>query len=190
MLIEDARLDVEQRDVAAARTAGDGLAHLADHVVVDRGEDLRPERRLGDVGVDVDEEIILVALGLPRGVREDVARVRLHGDFLQFAELRRGSLEHGGASLKRLAHYTGNGGRKFYRCAGSGGRLAQLAERLADDGGRALERKAGHHGGDDDVRPAGAGSEHPRAASSTARLPITSLRVQIQAERMLASPPR
>ena len=58
-------------------------------------EDLRPERRLGDVGVDVDEEVVLVALRLPRGMREDVARVRLHGDFLQFAELRRGALEHG-----------------------------------------------------------------------------------------------
>ena len=71
-------------------------AHLADHVVVDHRQDFRPERRLGDVGVDVDEEIILVALRLPRGMREDVARVRLHGDFLQFAELRRRALEHGG----------------------------------------------------------------------------------------------
>ena len=62
-------------------------------------QDFRPERRLGDVGVDVDQEIVLVAFRLPGGVREDVARVGLHGDFLQFAELRRDSLEHGVASL-------------------------------------------------------------------------------------------
>ena len=46
------------------------------------------------MGVDVDEEVVLVAFGLPRGMREDVARVRLHRDFLQFAELRRNSLKH------------------------------------------------------------------------------------------------
>ena len=80
--------------LAVPGRAGIGLAHLADHVVVDQRQDFRPERRLGDVGVDVDQEIVLVAFGLPRGMREDVARVRLHGDFLQFAELRRNSLEH------------------------------------------------------------------------------------------------
>ena len=37
--------------------------------------------------VDIDQEIVFVAFGLPRGMREDIARVRLHGDFLQFAEL-------------------------------------------------------------------------------------------------------
>jgi hypothetical protein len=46
------------------------------------------------MGVDVDEEIILVMFGLPRRMREDIARVRLHGDFLQLAELLRDSLEH------------------------------------------------------------------------------------------------
>ena len=71
-----------------------GLPHLADHVVVDERQDLRPERRLGDVGVDVDQEVILVVFGLPRGMREDIARVRLHGDFLQLAELWWDSLEH------------------------------------------------------------------------------------------------
>ena len=95
VLIEDAGLGVEQRDVAAAGAAGHGLAHLTDHVVVDGRQDFRPERRLGDVGVDVDEEIVLIALGLTGRMREDVARVRLHGDFLHFAELRRHSLEHG-----------------------------------------------------------------------------------------------
>ena len=51
------------------------------------------------MGVDVDEEIILVALGLPGRMRENVARVGLHGDFLQLAELRRRALEHGWLSL-------------------------------------------------------------------------------------------
>jgi hypothetical protein len=46
------------------------------------------------MGVDVDQEVIFVAFGLPRRMREDIARVRLHGDFLQFAELLRDSLEH------------------------------------------------------------------------------------------------
>ena len=46
------------------------------------------------MGIDVDEEIVLVAFGLPRGMREDIARVGLHGDFLQFAELLRESLKH------------------------------------------------------------------------------------------------
>ena len=53
------------------------------------------------MGVDVDQEIVLVALRLPRGMREDVARVGLHGDFLQFAELRRELLEHGVPLLDR-----------------------------------------------------------------------------------------
>src|SRR5262249_16717033 len=57
-------------------------------------EDLVPERDLADVGVDIDEEAIFVALCLPRGMREDIARIRVHGDFLQFLELRRSSLEH------------------------------------------------------------------------------------------------
>ena len=77
MLVQDAGLAVEQRGVAAARAAGDGLAHLADHVVVDQRKDFRPELRLGDMGVDVDQEIILVAFRLPGGMREDVARVGL-----------------------------------------------------------------------------------------------------------------
>ena len=51
------------------------------------------------MGIDVDEEIIFVTLRLPRGMREDVARVGLHGDFLQFTELRRSSLQH-----RRISH--------------------------------------------------------------------------------------
>jgi hypothetical protein len=100
VLVEDARLIGEQRDVARAGTAGDRLAHLADHLVVDQSQYLRPERRLGDVGVDIDQEVVFVALRLPRRMREDVARVGLHGDFLQFAELLRRALEHGLGSLE------------------------------------------------------------------------------------------
>jgi hypothetical protein len=83
------------------------MAHLADHLVVDQRQDFRPERGLGDMRVDVDQEIVLQAFGLPGGMREDVARVGLHGDFLQFAELRRDSLEHGGFSLKRMGTIAG-----------------------------------------------------------------------------------
>jgi hypothetical protein len=99
MLVQNAGLAVEQRGVGPAGALGVGMAHLADHVIVDHRQDFRPERRLGDMGVDVDEEIILVALGLPGRMRENVARVRLHGDFLQLAELRRGALEHDWLSL-------------------------------------------------------------------------------------------
>src|SRR5438045_1992262 len=60
-VIRQIGLAIEQRDIRAAGPLGVGLPHLADHVVVDHRQDFRPERRLGDVGVDIDEEIILVA---------------------------------------------------------------------------------------------------------------------------------
>ncbi len=109
MLVENAGLVVEQRDVAGAGATGQRLTHLADHLVVDRGEDFRPERGLGDVSVDIDQEVVLVALRLPRGMRENVARVGLHRDFVQFAELRRRALEHGG--LPDVARHSRAGAR-------------------------------------------------------------------------------
>ena len=99
MLVQDAGLVIEQRMVLVAGPRRIGRAHLADHVVVDQRQDFRPERGLRDMRVHVDQEIILVVFGLPRGMREDVARVRLHGDFGQFAELLRRSLEHRASPL-------------------------------------------------------------------------------------------
>jgi hypothetical protein len=43
VLVKDARLVVEQRDVRASGPLGVGLPHLADHVVVDHRQDFRPE---------------------------------------------------------------------------------------------------------------------------------------------------
>jgi hypothetical protein len=50
-----------------------GFAHLPDDVVVDQREDFRPARGFGDMRVNVDEEIIFVAFGLPRRVRENIS---------------------------------------------------------------------------------------------------------------------
>ena len=80
VLERDARLGVEQRRVGSAGPCRHRLAHLTDHVVVDQLDDLRPELGLGDVRIDIDEEIVLDPLGLDGGVREDVARVGLDGD--------------------------------------------------------------------------------------------------------------
>ena len=87
ILVQDAGLKIEQGMSGVAGPRRIGFAHLPDDVVVDQREDFRPERGFGDMRVDVDEEIIFVAFGLPRRVRENIARVRLHCDFLQFAEL-------------------------------------------------------------------------------------------------------
>ena len=89
-----ARLGIEQRRVGGAGPHGHRLAHLADHVVVDEIDDLGPELGLGDVRVDVDEEIVLHPLRLDGGVREDVARVGLDGDLLELFDLPCRSLLH------------------------------------------------------------------------------------------------
>src|SRR5262249_50881864 len=94
VLVQDAGLKIEQGMSGAAGPRRIGFAHLPDDVVVDLREDFWPERGFGDVRVYVDEKITFVAFGLPRRVRENIARIRLHGDFLQFAELWRNSLQH------------------------------------------------------------------------------------------------
>src|ERR1700747_539394 len=44
--------------------------------------------------VHVDQELIFMTLGLSGGMLKDIARVRLHGDFLQFTELLRHPIQH------------------------------------------------------------------------------------------------
>ncbi len=80
--------------VRGARPRRHRLPHLADDVVVDQIDDLGPERGLGDMRVDIDEEIVLHPLGLDGGVREDVARVRLGRDLLELSDVLYRSLLH------------------------------------------------------------------------------------------------
>ena len=98
-----ARLGIEQRRIGGAGPHRHRLAHLADHVVVDEIDDLGPELGLGDVRVDVDEEIVLHPLGLDGGVREDVARVGLDGDLLELSDLPYRSLLHRRSPPSRAA---------------------------------------------------------------------------------------
>src|SRR4051812_31290063 len=67
---------------------------------------------------------------------------------------------------------------------------AQFAPCLPYHQRRALKREDGHDGCNDEVGHPAPVPNTPAAASSTARLPTTSFRVQIQAERILASPSR
>src|SRR5262249_25526453 len=88
-----ARYGVEEGGVAAALELR--LAPLPDHLVVDSLDDLRPELGLGDMGVDVDQEIILVALRLFGRVREHVAGIGPGGDLFELAIIAHHTLEHG-----------------------------------------------------------------------------------------------
>jgi hypothetical protein len=60
-------------------------AHLFVNVALHPIDDIRPERGFGDVGVDVDDEII-VAPRLLGGVRQDLARIGRGGDLRQFGD--------------------------------------------------------------------------------------------------------
>jgi hypothetical protein len=86
VLVQHAGRGIEQ---AGRRTAAfEGARHLFVDVAFHALDHVRPERRLGDVGVDVDDEII----GLPRllgGVREDVAGVGRVVDLRQLGDTRR-----------------------------------------------------------------------------------------------------
>ena len=62
--------------------------HLPVNVAVHAVDEFRPERGLGNVGVDIDDEIIVGARFL-RGVCENVPRVSLDRDLRQFADTRR-----------------------------------------------------------------------------------------------------
>jgi hypothetical protein len=93
VLVESTGLSVEQRR-RGAWPRHHRLPHLADDVVVDQIDDLGPELGLGDVRVDIDEEIVLQALGLDSGVQEDIARVGLDGDLGELSNILGGSLLH------------------------------------------------------------------------------------------------
>src|SRR5262245_2485915 len=86
VLVENAGLDIEQSTTGAG-PRGDRLAHLADHIVVDELEDLVPKRGLGDVRIDIDEEVVFERFGLDRGMRENIARVGLDRDFVELFDL-------------------------------------------------------------------------------------------------------
>jgi hypothetical protein len=44
--------------------------------------------------IHVDQEVVFMGFGLPRGMRKNIPRIGLHRNFLQFFELLRKSLEH------------------------------------------------------------------------------------------------
>ena len=95
ILIRHARLHIEQRALSA-RTRQRRLAPLADDVVVDHRDDFGPELRLGDVGVDVDQEVVFETFSLLGRMRENVPRVGLHRDFFKLTiGLCWHALEHG-----------------------------------------------------------------------------------------------
>ena len=97
LLMRDAPVDVlighaGHRVEQAGRRAdpvAERLRHLTVDVVVDAVGHVRPERGLGDVGVDVDDEIILgLSVAVLGGVGEDVAGVGMDGDLRQLGDAR------------------------------------------------------------------------------------------------------
>ena len=74
------------RRAAVAERFGD----VAQHFVVDAVGDLRPERGLVDVGVDVDDQVVLELLGRRRGLGQIVARVGARGNLLELGDPRGG----------------------------------------------------------------------------------------------------
>ena len=85
VLIKHAGRGVEQ----ARRTAAllEGARHLFVDVAVHAVDDFRPERGFGDVGVDVDDEII-VAPRFLGGVRQNLARIGRGRDLRQLGDAR------------------------------------------------------------------------------------------------------
>jgi hypothetical protein len=72
------------RRAAVAKRFGD----VAQDLVVDAVGDLRPERRLVDVRVDVDDQPVLELLRGRRGLGEIVARVGTRGNLLELGDPR------------------------------------------------------------------------------------------------------
>src|SRR4029079_4931610 len=94
-LVRDAGHDIEQREIARARTDALAERHVADHVVLDERDDLGPELRLAHMRVDVDQEVVFVALGLLGGMRENIARVGSDRDLVELTKvLSRRAFEH------------------------------------------------------------------------------------------------
>ena len=93
-LMADAPADALQREpgrnvqqrVGAGESLVLRLADLAQHVIVDQVDDLRPEMVLGDMRVDIDDEVVVVAGGgLARRMRQHVAHVRRAGNVAEWA---------------------------------------------------------------------------------------------------------
>src|SRR5271169_123628 len=85
VLVKHAGRGIEQSRRSAALL--EGARHLLVDVALHAIDDFGPECRLGDMGVDIDDEIVVGPfLG---GVREDVAGVGLIVDLRQLADARR-----------------------------------------------------------------------------------------------------
>ena len=67
---------------------------------------------------------------------------------------------------------------------------SHFSERLPNDGSRCAERQRGDDSGNEQVGPKIPRASTPSAASITAKLPMTSLRVHSHTNRMFASPSR
>ena len=86
VLMEEPGRDIEQAGRRAAAVFK-RARHLPVDVAVHAVDDFGPERSLGDVGVDVDNEIVVTLLF--GGVREDVARIGMDRDLGKFTHPRR-----------------------------------------------------------------------------------------------------
>ena len=85
VLVQHAGRGIEEAGRRAAAIL-ERARHLPVDIAVHAIDDFRPECRLGDMSVDIDNEII-VEPRFPRGVGENVARVGLDIDLGQFAHL-------------------------------------------------------------------------------------------------------
>ena len=94
LLVHDAAGDVLVERTVGVQQAGrrtavaERFGDVAQHVVVDAVGDLRPERGLVDVGVDVDDQPVLELLGRRRGLGQIVARVGARGNLLELGDPR------------------------------------------------------------------------------------------------------
>ena len=93
-LERDAGRDVQQR-VAVLGALHHAFGHLLQHVVLDIAADLAPEAALADMGVDVDDHLVVVVGARLLGrMREIIARVGARGDFGKFARGRQSPFQH------------------------------------------------------------------------------------------------
>jgi hypothetical protein len=89
VLERHAGLRVQQAWWRAAALA-ERLRRLPKVVIVDAVGDVGPECGLGDVRIDIDDEVVRQLAGALRGMREHIARIRPYGDLFQFAYRRGG----------------------------------------------------------------------------------------------------
>jgi hypothetical protein len=90
VLVQHAGLRIQQ---SGRRTAAvpERLRGVADVVVVDAIGDFGPERGLGHMRIDVDDEVVRQLARFLRRVGQHVARIGSDRDLLQFAHNRRGT---------------------------------------------------------------------------------------------------